>query len=155
MEFLRQQNSLKLWQASCLFAFNMVYMKLIARLVMDLLFFIYWGLCLHIFVSLNLMAIALRPGEIINLGEKEIPLIRLVQLGWLLENHIFCFPAYTLAVSWLLQFCEAANYWTLSHCKWRFTEERAPFSKILFPFLSFSISYLPKSIKEQPRLISL
>lgn len=54
---------------------------------MTLLFYLLGLVFVHLCL-LNLTAMTLRPGEIIVFGEKETPFIRLVQLGWLLGNHI-------------------------------------------------------------------
>lgn len=89
-------------------------------------------------LPVNLMAITLRPCEITDLGKKEVPLSRLVPLGWLvLENHLSYFLGYTY--SWLFQSCKAANYWALSHFKWQSIAERASFSEIIFSFIFLSI----------------
>lgn len=102
-------------------------------------------LCLHIFLPLNLMAIALRPCAIIDLGKKETALIRLAQLGWLLENHLCCLVGYTYI--WLFQSCKAASCWTWSQCKWQPIAETASFSKIPFPFIFLSIWKHQKAAK--------
>lgn len=92
---------------------------------------------LHISLPLNLMAITLRPLEIIDLGKKETSLIRLVQLGWLLENHLSCFLGYTYI--WLFQSHKATDCWTQSQFKWQFIAERVSFRKIPFPFIFLNI----------------
>lgn len=107
------------------------------------------------------MAMTLGSGEIMVLGGKETPLIRLVHLGWLLENPIFFFLAWLTHIQ-LVGFynptkLQISGPWVILNGSPRQTD--LPLVKLYFlPRFSVSaqdscqrISYLVKSTQKQPR----